>query len=267
MKVNITKNKDAIRLIILDDEIEACYNLKNILDKYFERHNLEIVGICQNTKDAEKMIESLQPDALFIDIEMHTETAFQFLERIAPFSFELIFVTAYDEFAIKAFKLNAVDYILKPISIDELEQAIEKLKFKIHSTRLIKSNNYFNELSQDFNAKKLPDCIKLSTLGRIDIIPFENIFFIEGKGAYSIFHFKEEDEYREVLVSHSISEYEQMLPNHLFFRTHKSYLVNCSHIKKVFREPNYEILLHNNTKLVVGRRRMSMLQAFLDKNS
>src|ERR1700689_5825299 len=118
-----------LNVLIVDDEMEACDNLKNILMEYVDKE-INIAGIANNTREAEAQINNFLPDAVFLDIEMPNENAFHFLSRISPFGFEVIFVTAYDEYAIKAFKLNAVDYILKPISIAELTAAVQKLKEK-----------------------------------------------------------------------------------------------------------------------------------------
>src|ERR1700740_2529996 len=116
----------SLNVLIVDDEMEACANLQHILSEYVDKE-INIVGIANNTREAEAAIAKAAPAAVFLDIEMPNENAFHFLERIAPFNFEVIFVTAYDEYAVKAFKLNAVDYILKPISINELNQAVQRL--------------------------------------------------------------------------------------------------------------------------------------------
>src|SRR4051812_32436582 len=120
-------NEKAMRVLIIDDEQEACDNLKNILSEYIDS-NIHVLRTANDTIAAQWLITELNPDAIFLDIDMHNENAFEFLQRIYPYNFEIIFVTAYDEFAIKAFKLNAIDYILKPINIDELTNAIIKLR-------------------------------------------------------------------------------------------------------------------------------------------
>src|SRR6202012_3296754 len=118
----------------------ACINLKNILREYVDRE-INVVGVANNTREAEKQITRFSPNAIFLDIEMPNENAFHFLTRISPFEFEVIFVTAYDEYAVKAFKLNAVDYILKPISIEEVSNAVTKAKEHIAYKKLIAGQN------------------------------------------------------------------------------------------------------------------------------
>src|SRR5690242_12534892 len=125
-----------IRAILVDDEIEACENLINIFRKYVP-YPVEIIGVFHNTRDLEAGLPELKPDVVFIDIEMPDENAFQFLERLQEVNFEIVFVTAYDEYAVKAFKINALDYILKPISIEELNTAVQKLQTKLWNERLL----------------------------------------------------------------------------------------------------------------------------------
>ena len=142
-----------IRAIIVDDEHEACINLKNIINDYIQI-DINILDCAYSTLDAEEKIKALNPDAIFLDIEMANENAFQFLERLGQIDFDIIFVTAYDEYAIRAFKLNAVDYILKPINIDELAKAIEKLQQRIKYRRIINNNPQgYQELAQQIRQK------------------------------------------------------------------------------------------------------------------
>jgi two-component system LytT family response regulator len=263
--VHPSENKP-IRAIIIDDEIEACYNLKNIIEGYIKNPDLELISMTQSTTEAADLIRTLKPDALFIDIEMGTENAFQFLERIAPFSFELIFVTAYDEYAVRAFRLNALDYILKPISISELKNAIDKLLHKVRHNRLLTEKGNFDRIGDDYLHKKNADSIQLRTSGKVDIISFKDLLYLEGSRAYSIFHFKKEEKIKEVVTSYSIAEYEQLLPAGSFFRIHKSYLVNCSHVQGIISEPGPAVLIRGCAPLTIGRRRLLDFHVFLSQN-
>src|SRR5690242_15259365 len=123
-------NSKSLQVLIVDDEKKACTNLKNILLEFVDP-GIVIAGIANSTAEAESLIADTTPDAIFLDIEMPTENAFHFLDRISPVNFEVIFVTAYEEYAVRAFRLNAVDYILKPISIAELKKAVQRLKDRI----------------------------------------------------------------------------------------------------------------------------------------
>lgn len=254
-----------LTVLLVDDEKEACKNLKNILLEYVDP-DIIIKGIAHNTNEAEKMLSDIQPDAVFLDIEMPGEDAFQFLERIGPVNFEIVFVTAYDEYAIKAFKLNAIDYILKPISIAELKNAIVKLKERINYKKLYArqdSKEQLETLSEHFNSRTKPQKIIFKENSSIEIVDFRDILFLEAKGSYSKVYFTKDGVEKNVVMSHSIAEYEDLLPAHHFFRIHKSYLINCNYITRVLKEENLVAVIKDVHHLPIGRRRYSELIDFL----
>lgn len=249
--------------MIVDDELAACNNLKNILTNYVDLP-VDIVSIAHDTYEAEAAMQVSQPDAVFLDIEMPNEDAFQFLERIYPVKHEIVFVTAYDEYAVKAFKLNAVDYILKPLSIDEVTNATLKLQERMTYRKMIadKPVSYTN-LYKQMAGKSVINKITLKDNNIIDVVDFKNVFFVEAKGSYSrVVYLKGHDE-KEVLMSHSIAAYEEMLPEGMFFRIHKSYLVNCSLVEKVLKEDNPFVVMENKCQLPVSRRRFQGLIDYL----
>src|ERR1700761_5845117 len=149
---SLTNGKERLEIInaiIVDDEIEACNNLSHLL-----KHNLgdkiSIVATANNTKDAELRIAEFNPDVVFLDIEMPNENAFQFLTRLEKIDFEIIFVTAYDEYAIRAFKLNALGYILKPIDVDDL----------LKVTAILQERLIFNQIMQRHSKEGMIDLLK-----------------------------------------------------------------------------------------------------------
>lgn len=258
MDTNLLINQqNKIRVLLVDDEVKACTNLKNILENYIVEHRLEIVGIAHNTKDAEQLIKQHQPDALFLDIEMPNENAFQFLDRISPFKFQVIFVTAYDEYAIKAFKINALDYILKPISIVELKASIQKLLDKTDSSRILNQYEDLTEIGQNIKSKKTTQYLKLRSNEAIEIVQYNDILFIEAMGAYSKFFIKNKALVKEILVCHIISEYEELLPNSTFYRVHRSYLINCLNIDNLKLFDGHLELSLSSHLIQVSRRRMN----------
>lgn len=254
-----------MNVLLIDDEPEACANLQNILSEYIDEH-IVIAGIAYNTKDAEEKIAELQPDAIFLDIEMPNENAFQFLERLSPINFEIIFVTAYDEYAVRAFKLNAVDYILKPINIDELIKAVKKLKERVTYRKVVNSNttgHRYSELAQQINLKKKQQQLILRDNNTWETVPFKNVTYVKAMGSYCKIFYIDGDEEQSVLMSRSIAEYEEIFPEEIFFRVHRSYLVNCSYIKKILKDDVLSIQLQDKTILPIGRRRFSDLVLFL----
>lgn len=257
---------DNIRAIIVDDEQEACTNLANILNEYIEE-KIDILACVNSTTDAEEKIKKLTPDAIFLDIEMVNENAFQFLERLDIIDFEIIFVTAYDENAIRAFKLNAVDYILKPINIEELDKAIQKLKERIKYRKILSSTpNLYHNLAKQITKKASQQQLILKENNQYESVLFKDVRYVKAMGSYSKIFFKKGNTYKSLLMSRGIADYEELFPNDLFFRAHRSYLVNCKLINKISKEEMI-VFLDNKDTLPVGRRRFAGLLQFLQKNN
>lgn len=258
-------NNEALNVLIIDDEKKACLNLKNILLEFIDP-NINILGFAHNTTQAEQKIKELKPHAVFLDIEMPNENAFLFLERIAPVNFDVIFVTAYDEYAVKAFRFNAIDYILKPISIQELSTAVEKLKDKAKFKKISTERISFDELSNQIANKVKQHKITLKDNNRIEIIDIKNLYYIEALGSYSKIVFIKDQETNEMTLSAPLSDYEELLPAEIFYRIHRSYLVNCTQIKKIENNENLQVILRNKISIPVSRRRYTSLLKFLKNN-
>lgn len=252
-----------INVLIVDDEQEACENLQSILKDYIDEP-INILGCANTTREAEEKIAALKPDAIFLDIEMPNENAFQFLERLESIPFEIIFVTAYDEYAIRAFKLNAVDYILKPISISELKKGIEKLKERVTYRRIMNSNaKAYGALAQQINTRKKQAQLILRENNNWEAIPFKNITYLKAMGSYSNLYYLQDGVEKCTLMSRAISEYEEVLPPEMFFRIHRSYLINCDHVQKITKGELPAVILKDNMELPVSRRRFTQLVGFL----
>jgi len=260
------ENDIQINALIVDDEIKACANLKCILTDYVDQE-INIVGIAQNTKEAEIQIQKFIPNIIFLDIEMPNEDAFHFLDRISPFQFEVIFITAYDEYAVRAFKLNAVDYILKPISINELKLAVKKLKERLTYKNLIENRNTsFTEIAAQVNNKIKPHKITLKGATNVEVIDFKDICFVEAQSSYSKIFFFKKAQLKEMIMSNPLSDYEELLPASHFYRIHRSYLINCAHIKKIFHDGTNQIMIKDDFILPISRRRYPLLIEFLKNN-
>lgn len=261
------KQHAPIKALLLDDEPDACRNMQSILSNYW-KDTIELVGYALNSTTAEQLIGQHKPDVLFIDIEMPGENAFQFLKRITPFSFEVIFVTAYDDYALKALKLNAVDYILKPISLEELEEAIKKLEVKFErkyrETKPGAATNY-SELEEQVLNDVHADKIVLKSRNEVFIVQFKDISYVKAEGSYAHFYFTDHKQSKSVMMSYPLVDYEDLLPGDIFFRTHKSYLVNCRYIDHINRGEQCSISLKDGTMLPLSRRRAPGLMDFLEQ--
>lgn len=253
-----------INTMIVDDEIEACNNLAHLLTNNNEQQ-INILGFAHNTKDAEEKIRNLKPDVVFLDIEMPNENAFQFLSRLERIDFEIIFVTAYDEYAIKAFKLNALGYILKPIDITDLMKVVKILHERLMVTNLLvqRSQDGRNDLFQKLQQKSPPFQLVLNDANQWESVPFANIFYIQASGSYSKVFYTNKSGASSRIVSKAISDYEELLPRESFFRVHKSYLVNCSYIKKIQKGENKQIEMMDDTLIPIGRRRYTDFLEFM----
>jgi two-component system LytT family response regulator len=259
----MANSETPLSVLLVDDEIEACRNLKSILLEYVDP-NINIVGVAHSTAEAEKQLQLHNPDAVFLDIEMPNENAFQFLERVSPIHFEVVFVTAYDEYAIRAFKLNAVDYILKPISITELANAVVKLKDRLRFKSIINTgNNDFSEVSKQISTKTKLNRITLKGNNNVELVSFKDIIYVEAFGKYSKVFFLKNNGVVDILTSYAISDYEELLPSEIFYRIHKSFLINCAHIKQIHKDDSTSLTMNYNITIPVSRRRFSSLLEFL----
>jgi two-component system LytT family response regulator len=254
----------AIKALIVDDEKKAVINLHSLLLEYVDPE-MNIAGLANSTAEAEDMIAIHKPDVLFLDIEMPNENAFGFLERISPVNFEVIFVTAYDEHALKAFKLNAIDYILKPISIPELRNAYAKLKQKLEFKKLLDGQRVaYSELHDQVKNKAKSHKITLRGTNSIEVVDFKDILFVEAQSSYSRIVFFKNNTEKEMLLSNPLSEYEEMLPESMFYRIHRSFLINCGQIKKISCDGATQVLMKNNLSIPVSRRRYTSLISYLE---
>ena len=248
-----------IKAYIVDDEILAIDNLRTIIEQNFK--DVKIVGVSQTLNQAASEINLLHIDLLFLDIELKNGNGFDIYEKIENVSFRTIFVTAYSEYAVKAFKFFALDYLLKPIDVAELTLAIQKCKISLDD----KSNlaAYYNEIKKQLSESALnyTNKIILKHQSGFDVLRYSEIMYIEADSSYCTFYCTNN---KKIIYSKSSSEVEKMLPSNLFVRIHKSYIVNRSFIKDDTVDKK-EITLTNGTVLPIARRRLEEVFSFLKK--
>ncbi len=209
-----------IKAVIIDDEKSAVISIEIALKEYCP--TVEVIGKACSAKEGILEIETKKPDLVFLDIEMPHMTGIELLEQIEQRKFDVIFVTAYNEFAVKAFKLNAVDYLLKPVSIPELIRAVNKVSE--------------SRKNQTAAAYKL-DNLKASLSGKVglpfssgtEFVKISDIIRIEADGSYCKVITSDG---KTRLISRSLKEMQTSLEEESFYRTHKSHLINLEHIKK-----------------------------------
>lgn len=231
-----------IKTLIIDDEPIIREGLKNIIKN--EEINLEIIGECGSVSEAVTIIKACKPELLLLDINLPDGNGFDIIQKTAEHNYNVIFVTAYDEFALKAIKLGALDYILKPIDPDELVEAVEKC-----NTRNNKSVIERALISKETLENK-PKRIVLRLQDSFQVLEFDEIIYCNSEGSYTTFY---SNDGKKIMVSKSIKEYEKQLPEDLFIRCHQSYLVNVKYISKYEKE-GY-LLLRNEVRIPVSVRK------------
>ena len=246
-----------IRTLIVEDEEPA----RDIVKSYLKKHNeIELLGECADGFTAVKTINELKPDLLFLDIQLPKLTGFEILELVEHIPV-IVFTTAYDQFALKAFEMNATDYLLKPFSSDRfdtaLQKAIDKLKTKQTEAPAIK------KLVETIDEKsELIDRIVVKTGSKIKVIPAEKIIYIEAQDDYVMIYGEEGKHLKEKTMKY----FETHLDSALFIRIHRSYIVNVNFILQLehFTKESYLVILKNGTKLKVSDSGYKNLKARLN---
>jgi len=243
-----------LRVIIIDDEAKARRILESFITEYCPQ--LIIAGAAPDVVQGVKMIQKENPDIVFLDIEMPGYNGFQLLEFFDEINFEVIFVTAYSEFALKAFQVSAVDYLLKPVQIEQLVRAVEKAE-KIKGSSLIKER--LETLKANLEEQKIKKIVVPVSEGNL-FIDLNEITHLRAEGSYVNIFLKDGN---KILVSKNIKDYEhQLTAEEGFFRTHRSFLVNTRHIRKVSPDGT-EAELPNKQVAGISRERKQEFGLFL----
>jgi two-component system, LytTR family, response regulator len=247
-----------MRTIIVDDEEKARKTIYNYLSLYCKE--VEIVAQADNVEGGYKTILENQPELVLLDINMPDGTGFDLLKKFDKINFKIIFITAYEEYAIKGFKFSALDYLLKPVNPQELIEAVEKARkfldsenFELRYKAFL--SNYNNKLNSD---KKLV----LKTSESIFIIDIKDIVRCEADGGYTTFYLIDG---RKILVSKNLKEYEDILTEYNFFRPHHSHLLNIDYMQSFEKRDGGTIIMKDKSTVPVATRRKEDLLSLFDK--
>lgn len=243
-----------VHSIIIDDELKSRESLKILLNDFCE--NVMVMATCQNVSEGIAAITEHKPDVVFLDIQMQRETGFDLLSKIKPVNFEVIFTTAHSEYAIKAFKFSAIDYLLKPIDIEELKNALHKVDKKINGSISERLEHLIQNLKpaspQNFK-------LALPTSDGLIFVKIEDIIYCEASSNYTQIFTADGKKH---VISRTLKEYEDLLTDHNFFRIHNSHLINLGAIKKYVRGEGGYVIMINDVSLDVSKRKK---EAFLSR--
>ncbi|MEJ6736615.1 MAG: LytTR family DNA-binding domain-containing protein [Flavobacteriales bacterium] len=240
----------AITTVIIDDEQHARENLKLILADFCP--DVNVVAEAESAKDARKIIEEHKPDLLFLDINMPNEDGFELLESIENKSFSVIFITAHNQFALKALKAGALDYIEKPIDIEDLQAAVSKITEKENAGV---DFNMIKSLLSDYKKDRKSETIAVPTLSGYEILKAEDIVHLEADESYTRIFLADGS---KCISSMTIARYEKVLDSNTFFRVHKSHIINIKHHLKEFNRHDGNMAIMNTGDVIpVARRKLS----------
>jgi two-component system LytT family response regulator len=251
-----------LRAALIDDEQHARENLSMLIEEYCP--NLEIVGYANDVKSGLEMIASSNPDVLFLDIRMPSGAeGFELLSRVTAPHFMVVFVTAFKDYAIDAFKVNAVDYILKPIDIDELISTVERLEqrftsFQLHKEEAQDYQSNLERLSSEMMLKSKR--ITISHAQGIKVVRIEDILYLQAESNCTRLVFKDGSQY---LDTRTLKTYDEELKKHAFYRIHRSFIINVEELEEFVRSDGNQVRLRGGIILPVARSSVQSLLALL----
>ncbi|WP_293871929.1 LytTR family DNA-binding domain-containing protein [Flavobacterium sp.] len=249
-----------ISAILIDDDKHLRKGLKALLERYTE--DISIIGEAESVKTGIVTIEKLKPQVIFLDIHLSDGTGFDILERIASnnnkTNAHIVFITAHEQYAVKAFKFSALDFILKPVNPEELQHTINKIK------QVASKENSFDHIDLLLeNIRKKVDNFKriaLSTSDGIHLFEVSDIIRCEAKANYTEFFIKN---HKPVLISKTLKEYEELLTEHGFERIHQSHLINLSYLKSYIKSDGGYVVMSDNTKITIAQSKKEKLQELI----
>jgi two-component system LytT family response regulator len=239
----------SLQVIIVDDEIPGLESMRRMLE--LNCPDVNIVAGCSNAEKAIEEIKKLKPDLVLLDIAMPAKSGFDVLKELKDTRFEVIFVTAHNEFMIEAFHFSAVDYLLKPVDEDLLIDAIKRARTRIQEKSGDKNiNALLYNVQQQLSSRNMRLCIP--SLKGFQVVELNDILYAESSNNYTYFHFADN---KKICTAKSLIEYEELLADACFVRIHKSYVVNLFHVKEYLRGEGGSVILSNGQEVEVSRRK------------
>lgn len=244
-----------MKAIIIDDEQDSRETLQNYVGKYCP--DVSIVAECTNIIEAEKALPVHQPDLVFLDIEMPYGNAFDLLDKLKKIDFEIIFVTAFNQYAVQAFNLSAAHYLQKPVDIDELVQAVEKVKKRLATHHEINHSKILMDNLSALNTQHQK--VVLPLMDGFMVVKLQEIVYCEAQDNFTCFYLTDG---QKPLICRKLKFYENTLSQHGFCRVHRSFMINLEYVKRYIKGKGGTVIMENGKEIQVANARK---QAFLGR--
>jgi len=238
-----------IRTLLIDDETYSRQTLKSLITDLFPK--LEVIGDAGDIEEGIEAIESLKPDLVFLDVHLKSGTGFDILKQLKNINFEIIFVTAHDEYAISAFQFAAFGYLLKPLVVSELTQVVHRLIEKRNTQN--DQNKRIKILIENYSEGVVKKIV-VQNISGFQVLNLQEILYLEGEVNYTKFYLRDG---KTILISKTLKEYENLLKEQGFLRIHQSYLINLHHVVQYIKGEGGQVVMSNRQELPVSRRKKS----------
>jgi two-component system LytT family response regulator len=236
-----------LKAIIIDDEPHAREKLQLMTERYCK--DLQILAIAKDAEEGLAAIKEHQPDLIFLDIEMPVLTGFDMLKQISEINFEIIFTTAHDHYAIKAIKFSALDYLLKPIDLDQLQQAVQKAAARRNEKS---SAQQYLSLKENLRKPQAMEQLAVPAQTGMIFLKVSDIIYCEADSNYTKIFLTNK---QKIISTRTLKEYEEMLDDNGFIRIHHSWLINKAHVKQYIKGEGGQVVMNDGTTLDVSRRK------------
>lgn len=240
-----------LNAIIVDDEPHCCKTLDSLLKRYCP--DVSIIATCANGVDALQAIRRLNPDLVFLDVEMPKMNGFEMLEQLHEINFHLIFVTSYDAYALKAIRFSAIDYLLKPVDREELQTAVQKVIKRMQAPLPEQLKIILEKIQHPASASNK---IALPTMEGLQMIAVESIVVCEADDNYTTLMLKNN---KKIVVSCTLKVIEELLEDHSFIRVHRSFVVNLQEIEKYVKGDGGYLVMSDGSEILISRNKKEEL--------